>query len=195
MVSTSAITIGRPACEATDAPSEFGVLGSNALDSDLWCARPARQRRLCCYAARCMSDGVIDAVSLHWFVEDFAGREVLDLALRWLLATAPAVCATDASDRTVVYGERAALSLEHEWINARFASGLVLRAATPIDVERSLFNERFDVVTGLLRSTHFGQSTGLDRGSPVGGGPVGGGSGQGPAEARVFAYAPARRKS
>lgn len=141
-----------------------------------------------------MSDGVKVAVSLHWFVDDFAGREVLDLALRWLLATAPAVCATDASGRTVVYGERAALSLDHEWINARFASGLVLRAATPIDVERSLFNARFDVVTALLRSTHFGQSTRVDRGSPVGGGPVGSG-GHGPAEARVFAYAPARRKS
>ncbi len=140
-----------------------------------------------------MSDGVIEAVSLHWFVDDFAGREVLDLALRWLLVTAPAVCATDANGQTVVYAERAALPLEHEWINARFASGRVLRAATPIDVERSVFNERFDVVTALLRSTYFGESTRVDPGSPVGG-PVGGG-GQGPAEARVFAYAPARRKS
>lgn len=135
-----------------------------------------------------MSDGVTQAASLHWFVDDFAGREVLDPVLRWLLAVAPAVCVTDAIEQTVVYGERTALSLEHPWINARFASGLVLRAAAPIDVERSVFNERFDVVTAMIRA-RFDESLRVDRSGPIGGG------GQGPAEAQAFAYAPARRKS
>jgi hypothetical protein len=134
-----------------------------------------------------MSDGVIEAVSLHWFVDDFAGREVLDPCLRWLLSVAPAVCVTDAIEQTVVYGERDVVSLSHEWVNARFACGLVLRAAAPIDVDRSSFNERFDFVTAVIR-VRFDESLRADRGSPVG-------SGQGPAEARVFAYAPARRKS
>ncbi|MBL8677815.1 MAG: hypothetical protein JNK05_01520 [Myxococcales bacterium] len=135
-----------------------------------------------------MSEDVTQAVSLHWFVEDFAGRKQLDVILRWLLASAPAVCVTDAHEQTVVWAERAELPLTHEWINVRFASGLVLRVAEPIDVPRSVFNARVDEATAFVRvifdtPSHSGRS-----------GPASSG-GSGPANATAFAHAPSRRKS
>lgn len=137
-----------------------------------------------------MSEGPDATVSVYWFVEDFAGRAQLDVIMRWLLATTPAACVTDAHEQTVVFAERAALPLDHEWINVRFASGLVLRVAEPTDVPRRVFNERVDEATAFIRVL-FDRASRSDPGPR---GPSGGGS-NGPAEARVFAHAPSRRKS
>ncbi len=133
-----------------------------------------------------MVQSLTEAVSLHWFVEEFAGRAKLDTIVRWLIASAPAVCLVDAHGQTVVYAERALLPLDHRWVSVRFASGLVLRVAEPIDVPRGVFDARVDEATAFIRVLFDGSSS-AGRGGPASGG------GSGPADAHVFVYAPSRR--
>lgn len=127
-------------------------------------------------------------VAVHWFVEEFDGRQRLDVILRWLLASTPSLCLTDAHEQTVAFAETTPLPLTHQWISVRFASGLVLRVAEPIDVPRHIFDERLDEATAFIRVLFDTPTPNARRAPPDRGG-------QGPAEAQVFAYAPSRRKS
>jgi hypothetical protein len=125
-------------------------------------------------------------VALHWLVEHFSGRERLDTILRWLLAVTPAVCVSDANDQPVAFGERGVGREDLRWSTVRFACGLKLHVADPIDVPRSVFNERVDEATAFIRVL-FDPAPQGRRGS-------GGASGGGPASAEVFAYAPTRHR-